>query len=58
MAKTTQHIIEDWSTIHENGSYDLKKLLTTRNEGKTNMPSPFDRYNDTANEMRQLIREP
>ncbi|MBQ0736148.1 FAD-linked oxidase [Aquimarina celericrescens] len=57
MANTISHQTSQWDTLHNNGPFDLKLLQKTRLEGKANMPSEIDRYNDAANEIRRLLKE-
>ncbi|GAA4271599.1 FAD-binding protein [Aquimarina gracilis] len=57
MANTISHQTSQWDTLHNNGPFKLKLLQKTRLEGKTNMPSDVDRYNDAANEIRRLLQE-
>ncbi|WP_025740239.1 FAD-binding protein [Aquimarina pacifica] len=57
MANTTSHLVSKWDTLHNNGPFDLKLLQKTKLQGKSNMPSEIDRYNDSANEIRRLLQE-
>ncbi len=57
MANTISHQTSQWDTLHNNGPFDLKLLQKTRLEGKANMPSETDRYNDAATEIRSLLQE-
>lgn len=56
MATTTTHEIGTWDTFHNNGSRPTKILYKTSLEGKGNMPSLIDRYNDAAAEIQRLIK--
>lgn len=56
MATTTKHEIGSWDTFHNNGPFPTKTLYKTSLEGKGNMPSLIDRYNDAATEIRRLIK--
>ncbi|KZS42342.1 FAD-linked oxidase [Aquimarina aggregata] len=57
MANTTSHHISHWDTLHNNGPFPLKLLQKTKLEGKANMPSEIDRYNDAAAEIRHLLQD-
>ncbi|NER13572.1 FAD-linked oxidase [Leptobacterium flavescens] len=57
MAETVTHPKTEWTTIHKNGPWKLKRLHITTNEGSTHLPSATGRYKDTANEIRRLIGE-
>ncbi len=57
MATTTVFDKTEWDTLHKNGPFPLKKLYITRLEGKANMPSTIDRYNDVALEIQRLLKE-
>ncbi|MBQ4819266.1 FAD-binding protein [Aquimarina sp. MMG016] len=57
MATTTTFQKSEWDTLHRNGPFRLKMLQITELEGKTNMPSSIDRYNDAAKEIQRLIKE-
>ncbi|HLG41456.1 MAG TPA: FAD-binding protein, partial [Chitinophagaceae bacterium] len=57
MATTTRHEIGIWDTFHNNGPFPTKILYKTSLEGKGNMPSIIDRYNDAAAEIQRLIKE-
>lgn len=57
MATTTVFDKTEWDTLHKNGPFPLKKLYITRLEGKANMPSTIDRYNDAALEIQRLLKE-
>ncbi|MDY8135879.1 FAD-binding protein [Aquimarina sp. 2201CG5-10] len=57
MATTTTHQTSNWDTLHKNGPFELKILQKTTLEGKANMPSEVDRYNDAADEIRRLLKE-
>lgn len=57
MANTTKHPIGSWDTFHNNGARSTKILYRTSLEGKGNMPSLFDRYNDAAKEIQRLLKE-
>lgn len=57
MATTTTYQKTSWDTIHRNGPFPLKQLQITELEGKANMPSSIDRYNDAALEIQQLIND-
>lgn len=56
MATTTKHEIGSWDTFHNNGPFPTKVLYKTSLEGKGNMPSIIDRYNDAAAEIQRLIK--
>ncbi|WP_208419988.1 hypothetical protein [Paraflavitalea devenefica] len=56
MATTTKHAIGTWDTFHNNGPFPTKVLYKTSLEGKGNMPSLIDRYNDAAAEIQRLIK--
>jgi len=56
MATTTKHEIGTWDTFHNNGPFPTKVLYKTTLEGKGNMPSLIDRYNDAAAEIQRLIK--
>ncbi len=56
MATTTKHAIGKWDTFHNNGPFDTNILYKTSLEGKGNMPSLIDRYNDAAAEMQRLLK--
>ncbi|HUH32977.1 MAG TPA: hypothetical protein VLZ28_03435, partial [Daejeonella sp.] len=56
MARTTEHHIGSWNTLHENGPFPTRVLHTTTLEQKSNMPSFVARYNDAASEMQRLLR--
>jgi hypothetical protein len=56
MATTTKHEIGSWDTFHNNGPFPTKVLYKTSLEGKGNMPSITDRYNDAAAEVQRLIK--
>src|ERR671921_728661 len=56
MATTTTHEIGSWDTFHNNGPFPTKILYKTSLEGKGNMPSVIDRYNDAAKEIQTLIK--
>ncbi len=55
MATTTKHEIGNWDTFHNNGPFPTKVLYKTSLEGKGNMPSLIDRYNDAAAEIQRLL---
>jgi hypothetical protein len=57
MATTTKHAIGNWDTFHNNGPFSTKVLYKTSLEGKGNMPSLIDRYNDAAAEIQRLLKE-
>ncbi len=57
MANTTSHPKTHWDTLHKNGPFTLKLLQITQLEGKANIPSAIDRYNDAAIEIQRLIKE-
>ncbi len=57
MATTTNFQKTEWDTLHRNGPFSLKLLQVTELEGKANMPSSVDRYNDAAQEIQRLIKE-
>jgi hypothetical protein len=57
MATTIVFDKTEWDTLHRNGPFPLKKLYITRLEGKANMPSTVDRYNDAALEIQRLLRD-
>lgn len=57
MATTTKHSIGTWDTFHNNGPFETKILYKTSLEGKGNMPSLIDRYNDAAAEIQRLLKE-
>ncbi len=57
MATTTVFDKTEWDTLHKNGPFPLKKLYITRLEGKANMPSTIDRYNDVAFEIQRLLKD-
>lgn len=57
MATTTVFNKTEWDTLHKNGPFPLKKLYITRLEGKANMPSTIDRYNDAALEIQRLLKD-
>lgn len=57
MATTTVFDKTEWDTLHKNGPFPLKKLYITRLEGKANMPSTVDRYNDAAFEIQRLLKD-
>ncbi len=57
MANTTTYQKTEWDTLHKNGPYPLRFLQVTELEGKANMPSSIDRYNDAAKEIQRLIKE-
>lgn len=57
MATTTKHEIGTWDTFHNNGPFPTKVLYKTSLEGKGNMPSLLDRYNDAAAEIQRLIKD-
>ena len=56
MATTTRHEIGIWDTFHKNGPFPVKVLYKTSLEGKGNMPSVIDRFNDAAAEIQRLIK--
>ena len=56
MATTTKHEIGTWDTFHNNGPFPTKVLYKTSLEGKGNMPSLIDRYNDAAAEIQRLMK--
>lgn len=56
MATTTIHSVGKWDTFHNNGPFDTKMLYKTHPEGKGNMPSWLDRYNDVAKEIQRLLQ--
>ncbi len=56
MATTTTHQIGSWDTFHNNGPFETTTLYKTTLEGKGNMPSLIDRYNDAATEIQRLIK--
>lgn len=55
MATTTRHEIGQWDTFHNNGPFTTTVLYKTSLEGKGNMPSIIDRYNDAAAEIQRLL---
>ncbi|SHI46055.1 FAD-binding protein [Aquimarina spongiae] len=57
MATTKDFQKTQWDTLHRNGPFPLKLLQVTELEGKANMPSSLDRYNDAAKEIQRLITE-
>ncbi|MGB5943100.1 MAG: FAD-binding protein [Leeuwenhoekiella sp.] len=57
MATTTVHENLKWDTLHKNGAIDLKKLLTTRLDGRMQLPDEVDRYNDATVEIQRLLQE-
>jgi hypothetical protein len=57
MATTTKHEMGTWDTLHKNGPFPNKVLYKTSLEGKGNMPSLMDRYNDAAAEIQRLLKE-
>ncbi|MEJ0106463.1 MAG: hypothetical protein WDO19_29695 [Bacteroidota bacterium] len=57
MANTTTHTIDSWDNFHNNGPWPTKVLYKTSLEGKGNMPSVIDRYNDAAKEIQRLLKE-
>jgi hypothetical protein len=57
MATTTKHEIGNWDTFHNNGPFPTRVLYKTSLEGKGNMPSLIDRYNDAAAEIQRLLKE-
>ena len=57
MASTKTFAIGEWDTFHNNGPFPTKMLHITELEGKGNMPSSTDRYNDCAQEIQRLIQE-
>lgn len=56
MATTTRHEIGNWDTFHNNGPFPTNILYKTSLEGKGNMPSLIDRYNDAAVEIQRLLK--
>jgi hypothetical protein len=56
MATTTTHQVGTWDTFHNNGPFETKQLYKTSLEGKGNMPSWLDRYNDVAAEIQRLLQ--
>ncbi|MDF2188264.1 FAD-binding protein [Paraflavitalea sp. CAU 1676] len=56
MATTTKHEVGTWDTFHHNGPFPTKVQYNTSLEGKGNMPSLIDRYNDAAAEMQRLLK--
>lgn len=55
MAHTIQKFIGEWDTLHNNGPYPTQLLLDTFIDD--NLPTLLEKYNDTANEIRELIQE-
>jgi len=57
MADTKTYFIGQWDTFHNNGPFPTRILYDMRLEQSANMPSFFDRFNDAAGEVQQLIQD-
>ena len=55
MAHTIQKFIGEWDTMHNNGPYPTQLLLDTFLD--TSVPTLLERYNDAADEIRNLIAD-
>ncbi len=55
MAHTIQKFIGEWDTMHNNGPYPTQLLLDTFIDDS--LPTLLEKYNNTGNEIRDLIQE-
>ncbi len=55
MASTKIENRTRWNTLHKNGPFPLKKMLTTRLEPNSSGLSDFEKYKDVAKEIKDLI---
>jgi len=57
MANTQKENRKRWNTLHKNGPFPLKFLLTTKLEKNSSGLSNLEKYNDAAKEIQKLIKE-